>query len=59
MIGKRLLPLKSPHFLFETKMPSNYRLSSGIFEWGAQKKFLGGAPSKFSGTNDSGGGEFF
>ena len=40
-------------------MPSNYRLSSGIFSvGGAQKKFLGGTPSKFSGTNDSRGGIF-
>ena len=35
---------------------SNSWLSSRIFfQGGVAKKFLGGAPSKFSGTNDSGG----
>ena len=31
-------------------------LSSKIFWGGAAKNFLGGTPSKFSETNDSGGG---
>ena len=30
-----------------------------FFQGGAAKSFFGGAPSKFSGTNDSGGGANF